>query len=258
MKNSDRKTSTGSSTQSPDKKRIDYLFGWLYIWWPAVCLFITLGIAGITKYIFPNQTIFDLMIYLIKSIGVIMVVFYVIYTRLLAIETKKMATASMGLYHSEKGTVLTELNEGSCCFNDLCDDAKKVTKDLHINDKKLLIEEFDELIKQKSLPAVYLKIKNRSARRIDASRIEYNARHTGSDKIYEAQCNISKFGTIGPWEDIVFYLIAAPEGEVEISIVSIDYLDGGIVQRKNILDNKLILDRIRKPEKANNGENGNK
>lgn len=258
MKNSNNKTSTGSASQGPVKKWYNHLLGWLIIWWPAVCLFVTLGIAGITKYIFQNQTIFDLMIYLIKSIGIIMVVLYVIYTRLLAIETKKMATASMGLYHSEKGTVLTELNEGSCYFNDLCDDAKKITREIHITDKKLLTEEFDELTRQKSLPAIYLKIKNRSARRIDASRIEYNVRHTGSDKIHEIQCNISKLGTIGPWEDNIFYLIAAPEGEVEINIVSIDYLDGGIVRRKNILDNKLILDRIRKPEKADNGENSNK
>jgi hypothetical protein len=258
MKSTNNKTSTGSTSQDPVIKWHNHLFDWLKIWWPAVCLFITLGIAGITKYIFPNPPIFDFMIYLIKSIGVIMVVLYVIYTRLLADETKKMATASMGLYHSEKGTVLTELNEGSCCYNDLCADAKKVTKEIHLNDKKLLPEEFEELTKQKSLPAIYLKIKNRSARRIDASKIDFNVRHTGSDKVYEAQCNISNSGTIGPWEDNIFFLITAPEGEVEITIVSFDYLDGGVVQRKNIIDNKLVLDRIRKPEKVDNGENGNK
>jgi hypothetical protein len=253
MKRANNKTSTGSASQVTPKKWYNSLLDWMGVWWPALCIFVTLIIAGITKYIFPKQAIFDLMIYLIKSIGVVMVVLYVIYTRLLATETKKMADASMGLYNSEKGTVLTELNEGICSYTDLCEDAKKITRDIHVLDKKILDEEFNELMNQKNLPAIYLKIKNRSGRRIDANKIEYTVRHTGSDKIYEMQCNIRKMGTIGPWEDSDFYLIVSPEGEVEITLISIDYLDGGIVQRKTVIDNKLILDRIRKPERINNG-----
>ncbi len=253
MRKIENKTSTSSASQVPTKKWYNNTTSWLLIWWPAVLLFVTLATAGITKYIFPQQTIFDLMIYLIKAIGVIMLVLYVIYTRLLALETQKMANASMGLYNSEKGTVLTELNEGNCSYTDLCDDAKKVTRDIHINEKKLLDQEFQDVIQQNNLPAVFLKIKNRSGRRIDASRIDYSVRHTGSDRIYDTQCNISKLGTIGPWEDINIYLIISPEGEIEVQICSIDYLDGGVVQRKSVIDNRIVIDRIRKPEKANNG-----
>lgn len=253
MSKSNTKSTTSTSANTSLKTYFNKFLDWFMIWWPAVLLFIALITAGITKYIFPIQFVYELMIQIVKAIGVIMAVFYVIYTRTLALETKKMAIASMGMFDSEKGTVLTELSEGNCNFHNLCEDVKKVTKEIHINDKKISEEEFRGLMSQKNLPAIFVRIKNRSGRRIDPSRIEYSARHTGSDKKHDITCNISKIGNIGPWEDLEVFLIVSPEGEVEIALSSIDYLDGGVVQRKNNLDNKLVLDRIRKPEKENNG-----
>lgn len=251
LNKSNNKTSTGTSSQVPIKKWYKSFFEWLLTWWPAAFLFLAIVIAGFTKYIIPKENVYQLMIQIIKSIGVIMAVFYVIYTRSLALETKKMAIASMGMYDSEKGTVLTELSEGNSSFDSLIDDVKKITKEIHLVDKKLSESEFDELMRQNNLPAILLKIKNRSGRRIDLSKIEFSVRHTGSDNRHDINCNISKMGNIGPWEDAEICLIVSPEGEVEINIYSIDYLDGGVVQRKSNLDNKLVLDRIRKPEVTN-------
>ena len=253
MNKSNNKTSTSTTTQSPLKTYSIRFYEWFKVWWPALFLFLALITAGVTKYIFPQRIVYELMVQIVKSIGVIMAVFYVIYTRTLALETKKMAIASMGMFDSEKGTVLTELAEGNCDYINLCNDVKNLTREIHINDKKLTENEFDDVMSQKNLPAIFVRIKNRSGRRIDPSKIEYSARHTGSDIKHNISCNISKIGNIGPWDDLEVYLIASPEGEVEISISSIDYIDGGVVQRKNNLDNMLVLERIRKPEKVNNG-----
>lgn len=253
MNQSINKNSTSTGSSEPVKKWYYSLFAWLLTWWPVAFLLMALSVAGFSKYVFPNQIVYELMIQIIKSIGVVMAVLYVIYTRTLAIETRKMAVASMGMYDSEKGTVLTELCEGNYNYNNLCEDVKKATKEIHISDKKLTKAEFELLSQQNNLPAVLLRIKNRSGRRIDPSKIEYSARHTGSDKNHLIVCNVSKMGNIGPWEDLEICLIVSPEGEVEITVSSFDYLDGGIVQRKGNLDNRLALDRIRKPENVTNG-----
>jgi hypothetical protein len=251
MNNYSDNKSTGSSSQATIKKFDNKFFKWLLIWWPVLLLGIILVIAGVTKYIYPNNSVYSLMVYLIKAISVIMIVMYVIYTRLLSLETQRMAEASIGLYNSEKGTVLAELTESVCDFDNLLSDAKKITKTLHISDKKLGEEEFSKLVKEKNIPAISLLIKNISARRIEASKISYKVRHTGCEKYYDINCDISQIGTIIPWADKEIALVIAPEGEIEIIINSIDYLDGGVVQRINLKDN-YILERIRKPEKKEN------
>lgn len=248
MKKSNTATSTGSASQVTSNKWWLSLFDWLKIWWVVALLGFIFIVAGVTKYVHPFPMVTALMADIIKAIGVIMVVMYVIYTRLLAQETQKMAEASMGLYKSEKGTVMVELEETICGFQELSEDAKKITKEIHLEEKGINEAEFVTLVDSPKIPAISLLIKNLSGRRIEASKIDYKARHTGSDKIHDVCCDINKIGTIGPWEDKKIYLIVAPEGEIEISVKSIDYLDGGIVQRV-LIERKLSINRIRIPVK---------
>lgn len=248
MTKSDLQTSTGPASKTSDKKWFSSLAASSRIWWPVVLLALVLVIAGITKYLLPDAKIYSLMVDLIKAISVIMVVMYVIYTRLLAIETTKMAEASMAIYNSEKGTVTADVIETVAYYNDLPNDARRISKDLHIKDKKLTESEFENLIGEKKVPTISLKIKNRSSRCIDASKIDYQVRHTGCDNPYDVSCDISPIGTINPWADKEIPLIIAPEGEVEVKILSVDYLDNGVVQRVNVTLKKII-ERIRIPEK---------
>jgi len=238
-------TSTDSTPQNTDKKIVK---SWIFTWWPVVFLSLVLIVAGITKYIYIDDTIYSIMKDLIKSISIIMIVMYVIYTRLLSLETKKMAEASIGMYSSEKGTVLGELIESNCNYNHLCKEAQEITNTIHINEKKISDPEFTELIKIDNLPSIALKVKNMSARRIEASKVELKARHSGNENYYDLRYDLSKVGTIGPWEDKEIQLIATPEGEIEIDIKSMEYLDGGIIRRIP-LNIKINLKRIRKPEK---------
>ena len=251
MKNKNSNTSTGSPSSSP-KNWYNYLTEWSLIWWPIILLVLILITAGITKYLFSYPIIYSMMIDLTKAIGLLMIVMYVIYTRILSLETKRMAEASMGLYISEKGMVLAEPVETSCEYNSLVDDAKKATLNIHIDDKKLTKPECDKLFQERNIPSISLKIKNISGRRIEANKIEYKVRHTGSDKFHDIVCDISKIGTIIPWADMEVPLILAPEGEIEILVNSFFYLDGGIVQRISV-GKSIILERIRKPENTANG-----
>lgn len=248
MKKTDTKSTSSTSQDEQKNDSLQRLGAWISIWWPAVLIIAALTTSAFTKYIAPNETIHGLATEIAKAVGLIMAVFYVIYTRILAVETKKMAEASMGMFDSDKGTVLIELSEGNCNFLDLCEDVQEITKKIHITDKKVSKGEFDKLMNEGALPGIYARIKNRSGRRIDPSRVEFTARHTGSDNKHDVACNISKVGTIGPWEDLEVFLIASPEGEVEIALSSVDYLDGGVVQRKNNLGYVVVLERIRKPE----------
>ena len=223
------------------------------VWWPVVVLVLVLIGAGITKYIWPQATLYSLMIHMTKAISLLMLVIYVIYTRLLAFETRKMAEASMGLFNSEKGIVTSEISQGICNYNDLCENARKITKEIHIGDKKLTEKEFEGLIKVENLPSIVIIIKNLSGRRIETDKIEYTVRHTGSDKTYRTINKIEKETTIGPWEDKTYNLIVAPEGEIEIVVESIYYLDNrGIINKIEVAKSK-VLERIRKPESTPNG-----
>ena len=248
MKKTDTKSTSSTSQDESKNDLIQRFSAWIIVWWPAVLIIAALSTSAFTKYIIPNERIHDLATEIAKAVGLLMAVFYVIYTRILAVETKKMAEASIGMFDSDKGTVLIELSEGNCNFSDLCEDVQEITKEIHIADKKVSEGEFEKLISENSLPGIYARIKNRSGRRIDPSRVEFTARHTGSDNKHDIACNISKVGNIGPWEDLEVFLIASPEGEVEITLSSVDYLDGGVVQRKNNLGYVVVLERIRKPE----------
>lgn len=252
MKNRTNK-STGSSSQVPEKKAIAIIIGWLMIWWPVVILMLVLIGAGITKYIWPQATMYSLMIQMTKAISILMLVIYVIYTRLLALETRKMADVSMGLFYSEKGRVASELSETTCNYNNLCDFAKSISQEIHLKEKKIPLEEYEEIVKAENLPAVSLLIKNLSARSIEADKIEYSVRHTGSDNKYNTFIKIGKEGTIKPWEDKIYYLIVAPEGEIEIVVESIYYLDTRGIVNKTEIAKSLRIERIRKPESTKNG-----
>jgi hypothetical protein len=248
MNNSSKDTSTGSSYLTSDNKNYSKIVSFIYLWWAVILLLIVLVLAGITKYIYPNPILYSLMIDLVKATSIIMIVMYVIYTRILSLETKRMAQASMGLYISEKGTVLTEVNESICTYEQLPENCQKSAKDIHTKEKKMSEKEFEDLVYGKNAPAIFLKIKNMSGRRIEASKIMYQIRSTGSDNFYDITCDISKTGTINPWADKEIPLVVAPEGEIEIKINFMEYLDGGVVQRIQVSQNK-ILERIRKPAK---------
>jgi hypothetical protein len=191
--------------------------------------------------------VYSISLDLIKAISILLVAMYVIYTRLLSVETKNMAGASIGLFNSERGTVLLDLMETNCDYTDLSDPVKLLTKEIHLNDKKLREEEIHSLEKDKNIPAISLKIKNMSGRRIEASKIDYKARHTGTNNFHDLCCDITRIGTILPWEDKLIHLIVAPDGEVEIVTNSFEYLDGGLVQRISVVKS-IQLERIRKPE----------
>lgn len=243
-----KNNTTGTASISPNDSKKIKLYKVLKIWWPVAILLLIFVIAGFTKYIYNNNVIYSFTIDLIKSIGVLMIVMYVIYTRILSLETKRMAEASMGMYIAEKGTVLTEVYESTSDFSHLTEDVKKITQKIHINDKKISQDEFDSYKEQTDLPSVILVIKNICSRRIEASKIDFSVRHTGTTEPYDVSCDISKIGPILPWTDKEISLIVAPEGEIEIIVKSIDYVDGGIVQRVSV-DEKVTLPRIRKPEK---------
>jgi hypothetical protein len=253
MKTRNKIKSTGSSSQVPEKGWLSSVFDWLIIWWPVVVLTLILIGAGITKYVWPQTTIYSLMIQMTKAISVLMLVIYVIYTRLLALETRKMADASMGLFYSEKGRVASELNETTCNYNNLCEYAKSISQEIHIKEKRIPLKEYEEIVKAENLPAVSLLIKNLSARSIEADKIEYSVRHTGSDNKYDTFIKIGKDGTIKPWEDKTYYLMVAPEGEVEIIVEAIYYLDNRGIVNKIEIAKSLRIERIRKPESTING-----
>jgi len=245
--------STGSSSQVPEKKRYTLFLEWLFVWWPVIILTLILLGAGVTKYIWPQAFIYSMMIEMTKAISLLMLVIYVIYTRLSAIETRKMAEASMGLFYSEKGIVTSEICQTACNYNNLCDNAKKITQDIHIIEKRIPEREYTDFVKGDNLPAVSLLIKNLSGRRIEADKIEYTVRHTGSDNKCKAVINVGKDSTIGPWEDKLYNLIVAPEGEIEVVVESIFYLDNRGVINKIEVGKTLRIDRIRKPERITNG-----
>ena len=190
------------------------------------------------------------MIDLLRALGVLMIILYVIYTRLLSLETKKMAEATMGLLKEQKGSVLAELVECECNFEEIAEDVKIITETLHMEDKGFTKQEFDELIKKEGLHAVALVLKNWSSRPIEGKKIEYKIRHTGSDNIHDIICDISKEGRIEAWKEKSFTLIIVPEGEIELVTSAFNYLDAsGTVQRANITK-EITLTRIRKPEKS--------
>ena len=245
MRNKAKPTTSSSSQVSINW--YSKIFSWVSIWWLVMALVFVLLIAGIFKYLWNIPLMYSLSLDLIKAISILLVAMYVIYTRLLSIETKSMAQASIGLFNSERGTVLIDLLESNCDFTDLSDQVKNLTKEIHLKDKKLRDTEIKSLENEKNAPAISVKIKNMSGRRIEASKIDFKARHTGSDNFYDLCCDITRIGTILPWEDKVIHLILAPEGEVEIITNSFEYLDGGLVHRLNVVKS-IQIERIRKPE----------
>lgn len=247
MARESKKDSTSTTSDISDKGKFSFNKSF-HIWWPVLLIIIVFGIAGATKYLWPNSTIYSLMIDLVKAISLLLVVFYVIYTRLLAIETKKMATTSMALFYSEKGSVRSELHQGDCSFSNLCEQVQELTKKIHVEEKGFTEEEFGESIKQKSIPSIDIEINNLTGRRIQVTKIEYNIRHTGSDQKHASVINIEKDSKIDPWKDMILHLCAAPEGEVEIDNVSVIYLDNRNIQNKIGVENSLKIERIRKPK----------
>lgn len=252
MKYLDTNTGSGTTTKENNTKIFLSFLSWCKIWWPVILLVTILTIAGVSKYMFPNKDVYSIMMDLIKAIGILMVVMYVIYTRLLAIETKNMTEVSKRLYSSEKGSVLAEAIISVCDFNELPNEASKITEVIHIDDKKLTKEEFGKFKNETELPAISVKIKNICGRRIEAMEIRYKVRHTGTRDFHEVNCNISKIGKILPWEDKVIGLIIAPEGEIEVFINKINFIDGDIEKPANIIINQLLLERLRQPEKVKN------
>lgn len=243
---------SSNKTDRLGKAKSDRFIQWSKVWWPVLLLVVILGMAGFTKYISPDELLYNIVSDLIKAIGLLMVVMYVIYTRLLAIETKNMTEVSKGLYSSEKGTVFGEAIISVWSYEKLPEDVKKITQTIHLKDKKLTEDEFQRLIKDEDLPAISIKIKNFCARRIEARIVRYKVRHTGSRTYHNVDCDISQFGKLMPWEDKTIGLIVAPEGEVEVIINSIIYIDGDVEKLAKIASNQLPLERIRKPEKTSN------
>lgn len=248
MSKKNKVESTSSTSVITDENKLTKFKDWLITWWPVVLLFAVLIGAGITKYIYPNEVIYSLMIHLTKAISILMVVIYVIYTRSLALETKKMANASMALFYSEKGTVRSEVKQGNCNYDDLCDTVKDITKEIHLSEKKFTENEFQELMKQKNLPSVYVVINNLSGRRVQLAKIEYIVRHTGSDKKHSKTINVSEDARIDPWEDKEINLIVAPEGEIELEVEAIYYLDNRGIINRIVVDKTILIERIRVPK----------
>ena len=253
MKTSETKSSTGSISESNFIRQKPRLGNWFKIWWPIPIFLVILIVAGFSKYFLQDEILTSIMFDLIKAVGLLLVLLYVIYTRLLALETKSMADASKGLYSSEKGTVLAESIVSVCDYNKLPEEVKEVSKKIHLNEKKWSEKEFQGLFSEKELPAISLNIKNICARRIELREIKYEVRHTGNYNNYPVTCNISHIGKILPWEDKSITLVVAPEGEVEVTIISINFMDGDILKPANIVSDKKVLPRIPKPEKSSNG-----
>ena len=249
MKHLNTNTSSGPTVEESNAGKTIIAFNWLKIWWPVLLLAIILMVTGISKYVYSDPYLLSIMKDLIKAIGILMVVMYVIYTRLLAIETKNMTEVSKRLYSSEKGTVLAEAIISVCDFNKLPDEARKITETIHKEDKKLTDPEFEKIINATDIPAISVKIKNICSRRIEAMEISYKARHTGKNIYREVKCDISRIGKILPWEDKVIGLIVAPEGEIEVLISYITLIDGDNEKPINITIGSLQLDRLRQPEK---------
>jgi len=240
-------TSTTSSTVS-DEKWYQLLWGWIKTWWPLVGLFIVLIGAGLTKYVWPNEELFSLMIDLTKAISILMVVIYVIYTRLLALETKKMATASMSLFYSEKGTVRSELKQGNCKYDALLEPVKEISKEIHLTEKKFTEEEYKESIKQPNITSINIIINNLCGRRIQITKIEYLVRHTGSDIKHSKTISVEDDSRIDPWEDKEYILLVAPEGEIELEVEAVYYLDNRGIVNKIGVEKSLLVERIRVPK----------
>jgi hypothetical protein len=211
-------TSTAASSQAKSETAFKHLLAWLGVWWPIPGLGTVFAAAGVFKYLLPKTNLYPVMVDLIKAISVLMVAVYVVYTRILSIETKKMAEASMGLYTAERGTVLAELSEIVCDYRLLPAKAQEAARTVHLEDKKMSKEEFDSLLIDHNLPTVNLRIQNMSGRRIEIRRIDYKVRHTGSDKNHSVICDVSNAGTLNPWGDKDVPLMVAPEGEIEIFV----------------------------------------
>jgi hypothetical protein len=228
---------------------MEYTFFIFKKWWPAVIIVILFIIAAISKYFIPNIKIYSMTVDSIKAIGVLTLVVYAIYTRSLALDTGKMAEASLGLYESERGAVHVYLTESNVSYNSLTKKAQEATETIHIQEKKIQKDEFDALVKKGNIPAVCCKIKNSSGRQIHVSKITYFARHTGTEKGLDIILDINEIGTvtINPLKSKTIPLIVAPEGEVEVTVSAIEYLDGTVVQRANIIKSTVKLERIRVP-----------
>lgn len=247
-----KNTTTASSVEGSSFCKKSKKCEWIKIWWPAVLLTMALSLAGIAKYVIPNEYLFGIAGDATKAIGVLMAVMYVIYTRVLATETKNMAEASIGMYYYGMGTIITELNEISCNYNSLCDEVKKLIKEIHVKDKNFSEKEFDSTVMEQSLPAFSLKLRNRSGRGIDTQLIEYTVRHTGEENGRKLLLDISKNGDIDPWKDKDIVLFVYPEGEIEITVHTIEYYDGKEVKKVEVDITKKV-GRIRKPEGKSNG-----
>lgn len=226
----------------------------MIIWWPVVALAIIFALAGFTKYIYPKDVytikdiVYSISVDLIRAVGVLMVVVYVIYTRLLTNETRKMAEATIGLYASERGTLFTTLVELNYDFDRLPIEAQEVTVEIHEKEKKLTDIEMRNLKEGKGLPAIVLQIRNMSSRAIEVTKVQYQARHTGNSNWRDVTCNTNSIGLTDLWRHIEVPLIVAREGEVEVAVMSITYKENtGVIQRF-LASDVLRVDRIRKPE----------
>jgi len=236
-------TSTITHSRSNSDKKICSL----KIWWPLVSIGCLLVVAGFAKYVIPNTWILGLSLDLVKAVGVLAVVVYAIHARLLSIDTSRMAQATIDMHKMERGAVIVSLFEGSAKLCDLPREAQTLISKIHTQDKMIPIDEFNN-VTSTLCPAVTCRITNRTSRCIEASRVAFSAKHTGSRDGESILCDFSEVITVQAWSDSVIPLVVAPEGELEVTLETFHFLDGGLVQEGIIQSRSFKLDRIRPPK----------
>ncbi len=236
-----------TSTITHSRSNSDQESSTFKVWWPLFSIGFLLVAAGFAKYILHNAWVLGLSLDLVKAVGVIAVVVYAIHARLLSVDTSRMAQATIDMHKMERGAVIVSLFEGSAKLCDLPREAQNLTSKIHTKDKNIPIDEFKE-VTSTVCPAVTCRVTNRTSRCIEASRVGFSAKHTGSPDGESILCDFSEVITVQAWSDSEIPLIVAPEGELVVTLETFHFLDGGLVQEGIIQSGSFKFDRIRPPK----------
>lgn len=229
---------------------------WLKKWWLVVLVCVPL-ICYIYVYfsLGSEHKTLTFLQFLINFFVSIAIILYVIYTRDLAISSqssaeasRKTAEANLKLVESMQSMLL---EQWVCELRDtptLIPTGKDVSSKVHIEDKHVQKEKYEEYLNKPKRRILIFKPRNCGSRLVLLYSVKFQISDTRSSKARDISYDPPKPVLISKDEEQEIPVAYNVEGEMEIRVSEISYQDGDIKQNRWIANGYKEIDRYQEPE----------